>query len=366
MPSIDPPAAPFSDADFSRLDDLLWDGAVPRDGMNLEAVDGFFSALFVAPESVEIEALLPAIWGGGEPAFEDAEKQAELQALLMSYWRAVGRRIAQTSEDDPQAHIPAIQLSEGLFEAVSDNRIDSYEDDTPYGADWAAGFEYGMYLQQEAWDARLDDDEELEEAVSVIFALSEPDADEDEGYDDEDEDGEFEDGAPDEAEGDTGPDSERGADLVENSARDEALRHDPDIERIEGFLAGRDLGGFDVKLALEEIMHVARGGEPREGSPITRELVTDLFDPDSLPPAFEDGFEEGDFDDEDYPPLTAAERLQLILELPGVLQALHYARLDEQKPRPARRENEVGRNDPCPCGSGLKYKKCHGAPGALH
>jgi preprotein translocase subunit SecA len=23
--------------------------------------------------------------------------------------------------------------------------------------------------------------------------------------------------------------------------------------------------------------------------------------------------------------------------------------------------NEVGRNDPCPCGSGKKYKKCHGA-----
>jgi preprotein translocase subunit SecA len=21
----------------------------------------------------------------------------------------------------------------------------------------------------------------------------------------------------------------------------------------------------------------------------------------------------------------------------------------------------VGRNDPCPCGSGLKYKRCHGA-----
>lgn len=25
---------------------------------------------------------------------------------------------------------------------------------------------------------------------------------------------------------------------------------------------------------------------------------------------------------------------------------------------------KVGRNDPCPCGSGLKYKKCHGQPGA--
>jgi hypothetical protein len=25
---------------------------------------------------------------------------------------------------------------------------------------------------------------------------------------------------------------------------------------------------------------------------------------------------------------------------------------------------KVGRNEPCPCGSGLKYKKCHGKPGA--
>jgi preprotein translocase subunit SecA len=24
-------------------------------------------------------------------------------------------------------------------------------------------------------------------------------------------------------------------------------------------------------------------------------------------------------------------------------------------------EQKVGRNDPCPCGSGKKYKNCHGA-----
>ncbi len=28
-----------------------------------------------------------------------------------------------------------------------------------------------------------------------------------------------------------------------------------------------------------------------------------------------------------------------------------------------RREEKVGRNDPCPCGSGKKFKKCHGAGG---
>jgi preprotein translocase subunit SecA len=31
-----------------------------------------------------------------------------------------------------------------------------------------------------------------------------------------------------------------------------------------------------------------------------------------------------------------------------------------QKPTPVRVENKVGRNDPCPCGSGKKYKNCHG------
>ena len=31
------------------------------------------------------------------------------------------------------------------------------------------------------------------------------------------------------------------------------------------------------------------------------------------------------------------------------------------KPQPVRVEEKVGRNDPCPCGSGKKYKKCHGA-----
>jgi preprotein translocase subunit SecA len=47
-----------------------------------------------------------------------------------------------------------------------------------------------------------------------------------------------------------------------------------------------------------------------------------------------------------------------------------------QPPRPARTggddviktvrrdEPKVGRNDPCPCGSGKKYKKCHGQQAA--
>ena len=30
------------------------------------------------------------------------------------------------------------------------------------------------------------------------------------------------------------------------------------------------------------------------------------------------------------------------------------------RPKPVTVPEKIGRNDPCPCGSGKKYKKCHG------
>ena len=35
--------------------------------------------------------------------------------------------------------------------------------------------------------------------------------------------------------------------------------------------------------------------------------------------------------------------------------------VEEEAPEPPATSAKVGRNDPCPCGSGKKYKKCHGA-----
>ena len=40
-------------------------------------------------------------------------------------------------------------------------------------------------------------------------------------------------------------------------------------------------------------------------------------------------------------------------------------RREEKKAQPVRVEKKVGRNDPCPCGSGKKYKNCHGAGSAV-
>jgi preprotein translocase subunit SecA len=43
---------------------------------------------------------------------------------------------------------------------------------------------------------------------------------------------------------------------------------------------------------------------------------------------------------------------------PAQVDALKYTAADENG---VRTSGDVGRNSPCPCGSGKKYKRCHGA-----
>ncbi|MDE6041622.1 MAG: SEC-C domain-containing protein, partial [Muribaculaceae bacterium] len=50
-------------------------------------------------------------------------------------------------------------------------------------------------------------------------------------------------------------------------------------------------------------------------------------------------------------------------ELPGTEEkraAASAPQGEQQKPMPAKAAPKIGRNDPCPCGSGKKYKNCHG------
>lgn len=54
-------------------------------------------------------------------------------------------------------------------------------------------------------------------------------------------------------------------------------------------------------------------------------------------------------------------------ELPGAENAMEGASSNTQersRPQPVKVEKRVGRNDPCPCGSGKKFKQCHGRGGA--
>jgi uncharacterized protein len=62
-----------------------------------------------------------------------------------------------------------------------------------------------------------------------------------------------------------------------------------------------------------------------------------------------------------YPRRTLS-RDDLIDEACFAVQDLRCFWLEQRtRPAPRRVEKAPGRNDPCPCGSGRKYKKCHGA-----
>ena len=72
--------------------------------------------------------------------------------------------------------------------------------------------------------------------------------------------------------------------------------------------------------------------------------------------------------EEDIDPLAGSIVAGRKVGTPGMPQKdmdvrrLQTNRIDENAPaaQPASSEKTVGRNDPCPCGSGKKYKKCHG------
>jgi preprotein translocase subunit SecA len=71
---------------------------------------------------------------------------------------------------------------------------------------------------------------------------------------------------------------------------------------------------------------------------------------------------------------AAAARANEPQHLPAVAREIERRQQRQQKdlqyqtgpaqaeaPKPVKVGAKVGRNDPCPCGSGKKYKKCHGA-----
>ncbi|MGH7041223.1 MAG: UPF0149 family protein [Acetobacteraceae bacterium] len=94
---------------------------------------------------------------------------------------------------------------------------------------------------------------------------------------------------------------------------------------------------------------------------IRRPVVTELVEP--LIRLTSEAGAENDIDfgtEMDTDVLTFAAREAIVQGLPATIRALHRA----VRQTPLRPETRVGRNEPCPCGSGRKYKKCCGAPGA--
>lgn len=228
----------LDDEQIERLAELLDQRAVPFKGFNLEALDGYLSALAVSPGEVPMLEWEPPVWGK-PPRWDDPAEREQIQALLAGHMNMASARVRFGDDDLPDHLAPLLWLPE--------DPEDEQEDELDVGRDWALGFFSAVALREAPWDAWLDENEWMEELFSLLDQL----------------------------------------------ASGEVLAEDPT-------------------------------------APAT--------------------------------PIEYRERLEIIAGLPGMLADLHHHRIEALTPRtPLRREDTPDRNEPCPCGSGKKYKKCCGA-----
>ena len=235
----------LDDSQIQRLADLLDQRAVPFKGFNLEALDGFLSALVVAPSEVPADEWQPLVWGGQAPRWSDEAEALQVQQLLMGHWNMCAARARHDGEDLPDHLAPLMWLPEDP-ELTGEEAL--HEDELDVGHDWALGFFTAVALREAEWDLWLDENDWIEEIFDYLDQLA----------------------------------------------------------------SGEAINPEDPAAAAT--------------------------------------------------PVGYRDRLGIIVGLPGMLADLNHHRVEALTPRtPIRRDEEPGRNDPCSCGSGKKYKKCCGA-----
>lgn len=109
--------------------------------------------------------------------------------------------------------------------------------------------------------------------------------------------------------------------------------------------------------AKESIPSVVRAFEEDRLDPfvISWSEVRDALE---IPPDFAPHLDERE---REYPPVLSPPSWSPTFEHPSMVGGRRAASVGLKGAAPYRRETpKIGRNDPCPCGSGKKYKKCHG------
>ena len=113
---------PFAvgEVDLDALDLFLASDAGPEDCMQISDLDGFLTGIAIGPEPVTPSEWLPAVWGGEEPVFDDAEQARTVIGAIMGRYNEILRVL----NSDPEAYEP-------LFWENQDGEV--------IAADWVTG-----------------------------------------------------------------------------------------------------------------------------------------------------------------------------------------------------------------------------------
>ncbi len=155
---------PYLDDDqIERLSELLEQRAVPFKGFNLEALDGYLSALAVGPDTVPMAEWEPGVWGT-PPKWRDGDERRDVEALLQTHVNTVTQRVRYGADELPDHLAPLLWLPE--------KPEDEQPDELDVGRDWAFGFFRGIELRETAWEAWLDEHEWIDEIFALLDRLA--------------------------------------------------------------------------------------------------------------------------------------------------------------------------------------------------
>lgn len=154
----------LDDNQIERLADLLDQRAVPYKGFNLEALDGYLSALVVGPDTVPPEEWQPPVWGGKAPRWADQAEADSVQTLLQAHWSMASQRVRHGNDDLPEHLAPLLWLPE-------EPDLEQ-PDELDVGRDWAFGFFRAVELREAGWDQWLDENDWIDEIFALLDRLA--------------------------------------------------------------------------------------------------------------------------------------------------------------------------------------------------
>ena len=130
---------PLSDKEFDELDNFLMSDAVGDEGMTMDALHGYMTAIAIGPEFIPLSEWLPNVWGleGEEQPKFNSDKQSERIINLIARFM---NEVMITFEVAPKEFEPLFCVYELNGKEIID------------GEAWSWGFWEGMGLREEMWE----------------------------------------------------------------------------------------------------------------------------------------------------------------------------------------------------------------------
>jgi uncharacterized protein len=131
---------PLSSDEIDELSDFLLSDAMPDEGMDIVALDGFLTAMVIGPAPLPADAWLPLICGGQEPVFDSEEQVEWFTEQILRLATTIGLRLAA----DPPAFEPILYAEEveGETRWIADSWCNGFMQVIESGtAEWLPFFE---------------------------------------------------------------------------------------------------------------------------------------------------------------------------------------------------------------------------------